>query len=200
MGPMMPYRVLQDFLPAEMHRELLDWTLANEMRFRPAPLAGGRIDPQIRSAKVTRNLGPVEAPLRAMIADRVPGWVADLRVTPFEITEIELELAAHNDGAHFMLHTDTYRTGLQARGDRMLSAVYYFHAEPKAYDGGMLRLHRIGAKPGDEDGVDIPPAQNSLAVFPSWGPHEVLRVSCPSGAFADSRFAVNCWVYRARSQ
>jgi Rps23 Pro-64 3,4-dihydroxylase Tpa1-like proline 4-hydroxylase len=199
MGPMMPYRVLQDFLPAEMHRELLDWTLANEARFRPAPLAGGVVDPEIRSAKVLRDLGPVEEPLRAKIADLVPLWIAELRVTPFEVTEIELELAAHNDGAHFMLHTDTYRTGLKARGDRMLSAVYYFHAEPRAFVGGMLRLHRIGAQPGDVSGVDIAPDQNSLVVFPSWGPHEVLRVSCPSGAFADSRFAVNCWVYRARS-
>jgi Rps23 Pro-64 3,4-dihydroxylase Tpa1-like proline 4-hydroxylase len=127
----------------------------------------------------------------------VPGWIATLRVTPFDIHEIELELAAHNDGAHFQLHSDTYASHQPARGDRMLSAVYYFHRAPKRFEGGCLRLHRIGAQPGDE-GHDIPPEQNSLVVFPSWGPHEVMRVSCPSGEFADSRFAVNCWVYRAR--
>ena len=136
--------------------------------------------------------------LEARIAALVPEWIAGLRVTPFEISEIELELAAHNDGAHFALHADTYATHLKARGDRMLSAVYYFHAEPRAFDGGALRLHRIGARPGDPGAADISPDQNSLVVFPSWGPHEVMRVSCPSRAFAGSRFAVNCWVYRAR--
>jgi Rps23 Pro-64 3,4-dihydroxylase Tpa1-like proline 4-hydroxylase len=200
LGPMMPYRVLRDFLAVEQHRELLDWTLANEARFRPAPLAGGVVDPAFRKASVMRDLGPMGPVLEARIAGLVPGWIAELRVTPFAISEIELELAAHNDGAHFALHADTYATHLKARGDRMLSGVYYFHAEPKGFEGGMLRLHRIGARAGDMSGADIPPEQNSLVVFPSWGPHEVLRVSCPSGAFAESRFAVNCWVYRARNQ
>lgn len=199
LGPMMPYRVIHDFLPAEEHRALLDWTLENEARFHPAPLAGGIVDTQIRNAQVLRDLGPTEPLLRAAIAALVPQWIAELRVTPFDISEIELELAAHNDASHFTLHIDTFRTGLTARGDRMLSGVYYFHREPKAFEGGILRLHRIGAKPGDAGGANIAPDQNSLVVFPSWGPHEVLPISCPSGAFADSRFAVNCWVYRARS-
>ncbi len=195
---MMPYRVLHDFLPAEQHRELLDWTLANADRFRAAPLAGGVVDPALRRASVLRDLGPMGPVIEARIASLVPEWIADLRVTPFEVSEIELELAAHNDGAHFALHADTYATGIKARGDRMLSGVYYFHAVPRGFDGGMLRLHRIGGRAGDTTGADIAPTQNSLVVFPSWGPHEVLRVRCPSGAFADSRFAVNCWVYRAR--
>ena len=195
----MPYLRIPDFLPPGEHAALLDWTLASEDRFQAAPLAGGVIDPALRRAMVTRKLGPSGPALEARIAALAPEWIAALRVTPFETTEIELELAAHNDGAHFALHTDTYRTGVQARGDRMLSAVYYFHREPRAFSGGMLRLHRLGAHPGDE-GVDIAPDQNSLAVFPSWGPHEVTRVDCPSGDFADSRFAVNCWVYRARDE
>jgi Rps23 Pro-64 3,4-dihydroxylase Tpa1-like proline 4-hydroxylase len=81
----------------------------------------------------------------------------------------------------------------------MLSAVYYFHRMPKAFSGGCLRLHRIGARPGDI-GMDVTPIDNSLVVFPSWAPHEVLPVRCLSGAFGDSRFAVNCWVYRARQR
>lgn len=197
-GPMMPHLIIPDFLPGGEHRALLDWVLANEDRFQAAPLAGGVVDPQIRRAMVTRKLGPSGPVFEAVIRGSVAHWIAALRVTPFETSEVELELAAHNDGAHFMLHTDTYRTGIQARGDRMLSAVYYFHREPKAFSGGMLRLHRLGARPGDE-GVDVAPDQNCLVVFPSWGPHEVTPIACPSGDFADSRFAVNCWVYRARS-
>jgi Rps23 Pro-64 3,4-dihydroxylase Tpa1-like proline 4-hydroxylase len=77
----------------------------------------------------------------------------------------------------------------------VLSGVYYFHRRPKAFAGGELRLHAIG----DPDRfVDIEPVHNALLVFPAWAPHEVRPISCPSGAFVDARFAVNCWFYARR--
>ena len=194
-GPMTPHLCVEDFLPASERQALLDWTLAGEARFVPAALAGNQVDPEVRRALTLRDLGPMGPVLEQRVRTGTPGWIEALRVTPFEISEIELELAAHNHGAHFVLHADTYTRERSARGDRMLSAVYYFHREPRGFEGGRLRLHRIGAEAGDE-GLDIAPAQNRMLVFPSWGPHEVLPVICPSGAFADSRFAVNCWVYR----
>jgi SM-20-related protein len=196
-GLIVPSLVVDRFLPASEHDALFDWALGNEARFAPASLAGGVIDPSVRRASSLRDLGPFAEVLRDRVTAAVPGWVASLRVTSFAIHDIELELAAHNDGAHFRLHSDTYASDMKARGDRMLSAVYYFHRTPQAFAGGELRLHRLGAEPGDA-GYDIAPVDNRLAVFPSWGPHEVLPVACPSRAFADSRFAVNCWVYRAR--
>jgi SM-20-related protein len=36
-------------------------------------------------------------------------------------------------------------------------------------------------------------------VFPSWVLHEVRPVSCPSKRFVDSRFAINCWLWRRKS-
>jgi Rps23 Pro-64 3,4-dihydroxylase Tpa1-like proline 4-hydroxylase len=76
----------------------------------------------------------------------------------------------------------------------VLSGVYYFHRLPKPFSGGALRLHAIG----DESRfADIEPACDTLVVFPAWAPHEVLPVRCPSGAFMDSRFSINCWAYRA---
>ena len=95
--------------------------------------------------------------------------------------------------------------GGDARGtqDRLLSAVYYFHREPKRFTGGQLRLHR--STPDDDpsdpepirnpaDQIDIEPKRNSLLVFPSWASHEVLPVDCPSSRFEDHRFAVNIWL------
>jgi SM-20-related protein len=78
----------------------------------------------------------------------------------------------------------------------VLSGVYYFHAEPKAFTGGALRLYAIGGQ--GERYVDIEPTHNSLLMFPSWAPHEVMPVRCPSRRFVDSRFAINCWVHRAK--
>jgi len=86
-----------------------------------------------------------------------------------------------------------------AGGGRVLSCVYYFHREPKAFEGGALRIHAFGSEE-DAEFVDIEPRQNSLLVFPAWAPHEVRTVSCPSDAFADARFSVNCWLHRARPE
>ncbi|MCW3846655.1 2OG-Fe(II) oxygenase [Sphingomonas sp. LB-2] len=194
---MLPYLRIAGFLDAGEHAALLEWTLANEARFAPAQLAGGLVEPKARIALALRDLGPSAPILTERLRAAASEWSAALRTTPFETSEVELELAAHNDGAHFTLHADTYASSQPARGDRMLSAVYYFHRQPRGFEGGSLRLHRLGAAPGDP-GLDIAPDDNSLVVFPSWGPHEVLRVSCPSRAFADSRFAVNGWIYRAR--
>ena len=74
----------------------------------------------------------------------------------------------------------------------MISAVYYFHNIPKGFSGGNLRLFRFGSEEAD-DGVAIEPIDNSLVEFPSWVRHQVERVSCPSGDFADYRYALNCW-------
>ena len=82
--------------------------------------------------------------------------------------------------------------------DRLLSAVYYFHREPKGFSGGQLRLHRFGSNGEPGDYVDIEPERNSLVVFPSWTTHEVRTVHCPTGQFADYRFAVNCWLCATR--
>ena len=87
-----------------------------------------------------------------------------------------------------------YASGTQ---DRLLSGVYYFHREPKAFSGGALRFHRFGGGETQDDWIDVEPEQDSLVVFPTWARHEVLRVSCPSREFADSRFAVNVWLCRA---
>ncbi|MCA1196537.1 2OG-Fe(II) oxygenase [Sphingomonas sp. R647] len=197
-APTLPHLRIVDFLDVLTHAALLDWALANEARFTPARLNGGTVNPELRRALTLRDLGPLAAALDARLREQAPRWIAALRSTAFAISEVELELAAHNDGAHFTLHTDTYASSEIARGDRMLSAVYYFHRQPKGFEGGALRLHRLGAAPGDA-GLDLAPDDNSLVVFPSWGPHEVMPVKCASGAFADSRFAVNCWIYRARS-
>jgi Rps23 Pro-64 3,4-dihydroxylase Tpa1-like proline 4-hydroxylase len=42
----------------------------------------------------------------------------------------------------------------------------------------------------------VEPRNNSIVFFLSRYLHEVLPVSCPSKAFADSRFTINGWVRR----
>ena len=195
---MPPYLVLHDFLDEATVVGLLDHALAHEAAFAPTTTGHGEksaFRPNIRTSVGTRDLGPFRPILKAKILNLVPDWVEKLRVTPVEATKLETELVAHNDGAFYKRHKDT-RTASDRNHIRVLTGVYYFHAEPKAFSGGALRLYAVGSE--DAPFVDIEPARNTLLVFPSWAPHEVMPISCPSKRFADSRFAINCWVHRRR--
>ena len=204
-APIPPHHHYRDFLSEPELAGLIDYTLSNRARFRPSELAGKIVDPARRRSEQLRDVGP----FRDLFEDRLRAIADDLfRKTgtkPFDIDYLELDIVAHNDGAHFNAHSDIPvgegREQLSGdsirRHDRLLSGVYYYHIEPKAFSGGQLRLFRFGGGDKADDHVDLEPERNSLVVFPSWAVHEVRRIDCPSGRFEDSRFAVNAWLCRA---
>jgi SM-20-related protein len=193
-----PYHVIRNFLGPELVAQLLAHTQANQHAFEPTSIGNGRIEPEIRVSLMLREFGS----LRDMLADRFRAVraeaVAALRLSSFELAHLEIELAAHGDGAFYSRHIDTRTSAVDRKTDRVLTGVYYFHTEPKHYSGGALRLHSI--LPPEQGGrfVDIAPEQDMYLLFPSWAPHEVRPVVCPSGAFMNHRFAINCW-YRSHS-
>lgn len=196
-GPLPPYRLIREFLPRPMAGELLAWAIDNEAAFSPTTVgyeASGEIKLDRRVSVATQEFGPMKGALRSRIALIAPALIEHFRISPPVASSFELELVSHNDRGFFKPHLDTF-TGpaTVTEGPRLLSAVYYFFKEPKAFSGGALRLWRFGADEGDQDHVDIEPERNLLVVFPSWAPHEVLPIACPSGAFVDSRFSVNIW-------
>jgi Rps23 Pro-64 3,4-dihydroxylase Tpa1-like proline 4-hydroxylase len=203
--PLPPYAQLTDFLPAEELSSLLEWVLAHQDRFAPATIMSGDqavVNAEWRVGLTCRDLGPLEPQLRKRMLDALPVVMAKTGAAGPEPSTLELELAAHGDGAHYRPHTDlpigARRKQRTIGDDRVLSSVLYFHAEPKGFSGGALRLFRLGAEEtGDEsEYVEIPPLQNSLVVFHSWVRHEVRPVHCPSRKFRDYRFALNCWFRR----
>ena len=213
LGPLPPHVQLQNFLPDDELTRLFDWTLANEHRFKPAKVTRFRddgvksvLDPGYRIAAILSDLGPNDAPIRERLLGALPSLMESTGVRGPEPDSLELQIAAHGDGAHYGAHLDIpVGPGRQSMGaregeDRILSGVFYFHSEPKAFSGGQLRLYRFGTGRSPDDSpehhVDLEPLQNSLAVFPSWVRHEVRKVSCPSGSFRDYRFALNCWYCR----
>jgi hypothetical protein len=214
LGPLPPHVQLSDFLPADTHRRLLDWTLNHRDRFRPATVNAGRegsgseVDPAKRVALVTRRLDDICEELENRLLGAFDSIAERSGYRGPRLTSLELEIAAHGDGAHFRDHVDIpigpkrVPIGNNPHEDRVLSAVLYFHREPKGFSGGTLRLYRFGVDVEVEGAeaanhVDLEPTDNSLVAFPSWVRHEVRPVRCPSGDFADYRFAVNCWYCRA---
>ncbi len=126
----------------------------------------------------------------------LPRAIDALGLAPFALAGLSMEMAAHGDSDFYRRHIDTFTGSDRAGRDRALTGVYYFHATPKGFSGGELRLHSI--RPAEQGGTfaDIEPVHDRLLLFPAWAPHEVRPVSLPDGAFAQSRFAINCWYNR----
>jgi len=198
-----------DFLPYSERRALLDWVTANLEMFTAAKVSSeNRIDPTKRVCAASRQIGPLEPILRERLLGALPELMSSTGtwLTPHSL---ELELAAHGDGAFFSAHTDTFvgsgrkRLADEPGHERVLSAVYYFHDEPRIFSGGLLRLYRFGTPPAGRgsdaaDHITLDPLGNSLVAFPSTVLHEVTPVLCPSNRFSDQRFALNCWYCRTR--
>lgn len=202
-GPIPPHALHRAFLPAEEHGALLAWTLASERLFAPSLVDRRGYAPERRtslSLALRDHAADLAKRLSTRLRAAVPALAESAGMRPFEPSGgLELDLVAYGDGARFHRHRDILRAGEQAESDRVLSAVYYFFREPKAFSGGALRLYRFGVgDPGPGDYALVEPEQNALVAFPAFAEHEVMSVRCPSGRFEDYRFALNCWFHRDR--
>lgn len=194
------YLIVDDFLPAPVVAQLLGHALAHEADFVPTGVAregSDVVDRQDRqSLRCCTGLGPIKSAFVDSIHARFAEFGAATGLSPFALAETETELTAHGDGHFYNLHVDSFTQANRAAQatDRMLSSVFYFHGAPQGFSGGELALHPFG---GGEP-VLIEPRHNRLVLFASISPHAVRPIVCPSGTFADSRFAVNCWLHRAK--
>jgi SM-20-related protein len=192
------YGIVRDWLGLETVERLLRFAQSNEHLFLDTVIAHGegeRVDRTRRISRKLPNLGDLEIELRAKLEDLLPLMFDGLDNKPFMPSEIEVEMVGHGDGAFFKRHIDTI-THLDHEGrSRIISAVYYFHVLPKAFSGGVLRIHSLAASGQQGTFIDIAPDHDTLVYFPSLFPHEVLPVKCASGQFLDSRFAINFWIH-----
>ncbi len=193
-GRFLPHRLVPGWLGEAEAARLLAFGLAAEARFAPTRLndhGAGRVNDVVRQSSVLKDLGAFAAPLRRKALALQDGLEAAFEMAHTQANSTQIEMVAHGDGAFYRPHTDTY-TGDEYTpgGRRRLTMVYYLHRQPRRFTGGRLRMFDRG---GDQS-IEIEPAHDSLLVFPSAVRHEVETVSCPGGAFADGRFAVNIWL------
>ena len=84
----------------------------------------------------------------------------------------------------------------------MLSYVYYFHQQPKAFTGGQLQLFDTNTKlnTASTTMTTIEPIHNSLIVFPSNYYHQVCTVNMPNHDRIWGRHTINGWLVDAEKQ
>lgn len=188
-----PVLIVENFAGGAAAADLLQYAIAHEPDFQEAKVAlghEGRVDESLRISKVNSSIDSVMPLFEAVIRKTVDVALPTLGLVNVDSYFLESQLTWCGDGGFFGRHSDT----LSGRPNpRVLTMVYYFHREPKAFAGGQLRLHELGASGGYQE---IEPRLDRAVFFPSWFPHEVRPVQCNSSAFPDGRFAMSCWAHK----
>jgi Rps23 Pro-64 3,4-dihydroxylase Tpa1-like proline 4-hydroxylase len=151
-------------------------------------------------ARVLRSTAGHGSVVFRRIASHWPSILRELGMQPFGVDAAQVRMVASNDGDLVHLHGDNAQNAIRSR---VLSFVYFCHCEPKAFGGGLLRIHASAWNNGTWRGLSrfrsIEPEPNRLVVFPSFLLHDVTQVECPSRRFVDGRLAMNGWFCHARA-
>ena len=194
--------VLDEFLAPEELEKLTHFTLQHEADFHASEVVSpseehGVVNYEHRRSRVLMDLAEHEAIILDRIKAALPLVLEKLGMEEFAITNVEAQITASNDGDYFHFHCDNTSEKVRSRH---LTFVYFFHREPREFEGGELRIHDARLEDGSyiSEGSyqTIVPQQNQIVFFPCELLHEITPVRCPSQHFADSRFTLNGWLHQ----
>ena len=192
--------VLDEFLAPQELAELMQFAIEHESEFQTSEVISptaddGMVNYDYRRSRVLMRLGKCQDLLLDRVKSVLPEVLAKLGMEAFAIRDVEAQITASNDGDFFHFHSDN---GNAPVASRHLTFVYFFHREPRGFEGGELRIHDSRLESGEyvSEGnyQTIVPQQNQIVFFPCELMHEITPVKCSSQAFADSRFTLNGWL------
>jgi Rps23 Pro-64 3,4-dihydroxylase Tpa1-like proline 4-hydroxylase len=189
---------VRNFLPNETHAALLDYVLQQERKFAGSSVLSN--DPEYRKSTVLYDFPEYQQMFRMALRAANPQICEAIGVPSFTIDHIECQLTATMDKGYFKPHNDN-SAGV---GHRKVTFVYYFHREPRPYNGGEIRFfgyNPLAPDTGDaRHMLELLPVQNSIIFFDASCYHEVRDVLCQTPGFANARFTVNGWICTAKAQ
>jgi Rps23 Pro-64 3,4-dihydroxylase Tpa1-like proline 4-hydroxylase len=192
--------VLDEFLSPQEVAELTQFTFEHEGDFQASEVVaprseGGVVNYEHRRSRVLMDLERHQDVMLERIKAALPQVLAKLGMGEFSIADVEVQVTASNDGDYFHFHSDN---ASERVASRHLTFVYFFHREPRQFEGGDLRIHDARLQDGEyvSEGSyqTIVPQQNQIVFFPCELMHEITPVKCASQRFADSRFTLNGWL------
>lgn len=191
-----PFAIIDNFLPPDQLKALLNYSINKQSQFIPTTNSAN--DPNYRRSFFLHQFPEFSELMIGLIRDIKPQVIAHLGIPDFKVGQIETQITAHNHGNYYKIHNDS---GSPDSATRVLTYVYYYHREPKAFTGGELVIYDSKVENGYYVAASsyktVQPTNNTIVFFPSKCMHEVLPVSCPSEYFANSRFTVNGWLRKA---
>lgn len=189
------YLLIENFLTDAQNQQLFNYALQRKSDF--VPTSTSTKAENYRTSLVLHSFPKFRELIVNRIKETFPDVLSKLDIPSFSIADIESQLTVHNDNNFYKLHNDN---GSPDTATRVLTYVYYFYRKPKAFTGGKLIIYDSQIKGKYYVKADtfktVEPKNNSIVFFLSRYMHEVLPVSCPSKAFADSRFTINGWIRR----
>jgi SM-20-related protein len=194
--------VLDEFLAPQELSELTRFAIDHESDFQVSELISpttehGVVNYEHRRSRVLMNLERHQDVILERIKSVLPKVLQKLGMEEFSIAGIEAQVTASNDGDYFHFHSDNASDRVASR---YLTFVYFFHREPRLFEGGELQIHDARLEAGGyvSQGTHqrVVPQQNQIVFFPCELLHEITPVKCPSQLFADSRFTLNGWLRR----
>lgn len=194
--------VLDEFLSPQELAELTTFTLEHENDFQASEVLSPHADDGIvnydhRRSRVLMDVERHQEVMLERIKSVLPEVLKKLDMEEFSLAAVEAQITASNDGDYFHFHADNASDRVASR---YLTFVYFFHREPRQFEGGELRIHDARLEDGSyvSQGSyqSIEPRQNQMVFFPCQLMHEITPVKCPSQRFADSRFTMNGWLRR----
>ena len=194
--------VLDEFLAPQELEELTRFTLEQEADFSASEVVspnadGGIVNYEHRRSRVLMDLAQHQDVMLERIKAVLPQVLGKLGMEEFPIAGVEAQVTASNDGDFFHFHSDN---GSDRVASRHLTFVYFFHREPRQFEGGELRIHdsrlQDGVYVSEGSYQAIVPQQNQIVFFPCELLHEITPVNCASRDFADGRFTLNGWLRR----
>jgi Rps23 Pro-64 3,4-dihydroxylase Tpa1-like proline 4-hydroxylase len=194
--------VLDEFLAPQEVEELTRFTLEHEADFSASEVVspsadGGIVNYEHRRSRALMDLAQHRDLMLARIKAVLPQVLHRLGMEEFSIADLEAQVTASNEGDFFHFHSDN---GSDRVASRHLTFVYFFHREPRQFEGGELRIHDARLEEGtyvsEGSYQTIVPQQNQIVFFPCKLMHEITPVNCASQLFADSRFTLNGWLRR----
>jgi hypothetical protein len=194
--------VLDEFLAPQELAELTRFVLDHEADFETSEVIsphseGGVVNYEHRSSRVLMEIGKYQDLMLDRIQTALPQILGKLGMEEFTVAGVEAQVTASNEGDFFHFHSDN---ASERVASRYLTFVYFFHREPRGFEGGELRVHDARLENGQyvSEGTyqTIIPQQNQIVFFPCEVLHEITPVKCSSRLFADSRFTLNGWLRR----
>jgi Rps23 Pro-64 3,4-dihydroxylase Tpa1-like proline 4-hydroxylase len=194
--------VLDEFLAPQELEKLTGYALEHEADFTASEVVspsadGGIVNYEHRRSLVLMDLAHHQDLILARIKSVLPQVLEKLGMEELSIGGVEAQVTASNDGDFFHFHSDN---GSDRVALRHLTFVYFFHREPRQFEGGELRIHDARLEEGTYISAGsyqtIVPQQNQIVFFPCELMHEITSVNCASQLFADSRFTLNGWLRR----
>lgn len=212
--------IIDDFLPTKENEAIFNHFLALEDLFKPSAIGHDQvIDTSYRSnlnlnmdalyhllgeadpekLKAHRATSPLLKMLDNLMQDEQ--WLSMLDAAPFPLHDMRYcdywstQISRYGEKDHYHWHYDH----IPHDTTRLITLIYYAHAQPKAFTGGELCLTDglLWGKElmGEKTRVAIEPRNNRLVLFDSRSLHTVMPTQAPKD-FAQGRFSVNVWIGR----